>query len=299
MDLFHAFVDLGLDAGSLMDGLSPLVWVKLVSLRQGGLIDPVSADGFAEYVESGLVVFGDHVGVVGFSSSGHWRVDTPAVGWVVYEEEGDVDGAALDGGGCMGQARSRVHERDRRSGQPRHLHSVDETASDAGRGAAVDTARRRAPRLGDAGVDCWCTSEGGAGAARALLDLDHDGPLQPRDRGDGPRRGRGCRRAHRTVVRLRNEQRTPFLPGLDPPPGHLESGEIVDYQDRITTEPGKRGGKPIIRGLRMTVYDVLDYLASGMSEEEILSDFPELEQEDIRACLAFAADRERKLVSGA
>jgi uncharacterized protein (DUF433 family) len=82
-------------------------------------------------------------------------------------------------------------------------------------------------------------------------------------------------------------------------PGHLESCEIVNYQDRITTEPGKRGGKPIIRGLRITVYDVLDYLASGMSEEEILSDFPELEQEDIRACLAFAADRERKLVSGA
>ena len=73
----------------------------------------------------------------------------------------------------------------------------------------------------------------------------------------------------------------------------------MNYQDRITTEPGKRGGKPIIRGLRITVYDVLDYLASGMSEEEILGDFPELEQEDIRACLAFAADRERKLVSGA
>jgi uncharacterized protein (DUF433 family) len=74
---------------------------------------------------------------------------------------------------------------------------------------------------------------------------------------------------------------------------------MVHYQDRITTEPEKRGGKPIIRGLRITVYDVLDYLASGMSEEEILRDFPELEQEDIRACLAFAADRERKLVSGA
>lgn len=82
-------------------------------------------------------------------------------------------------------------------------------------------------------------------------------------------------------------------------PGRLELGENVNYQNRITTEPGKRGGKPIIRGLRITVYDVLDYLASGMSEEEILSDFPELEQEDIRACLAFAADRERKLVSGA
>ena len=71
----------------------------------------------------------------------------------------------------------------------------------------------------------------------------------------------------------------------------------MDYKDRITIEPGKRGGKPCIRGLRITVYDVLDYLASGMSEEEILKDFPDLNSEDIRACLAFAADRERKLVS--
>ncbi len=69
---------------------------------------------------------------------------------------------------------------------------------------------------------------------------------------------------------------------------------MVDYRDRITIEPGKRGGKPCIRGLRITVYDVLDYLASGMTEEEILSDFPDLEPEDIRAVLAFAADRERK-----
>jgi len=73
----------------------------------------------------------------------------------------------------------------------------------------------------------------------------------------------------------------------------------VDYRDRITIEPGKRAGKPCIRGLRITVYDVLDYLASGMSEEQILEDFPELTKEDIRACLAFAADRERKLVSAA
>ena len=72
----------------------------------------------------------------------------------------------------------------------------------------------------------------------------------------------------------------------------------MDYRDRISIEPGKRGGKPVIRGLRITVYDVLDYAASGMTEEEILSDFPELEAEDLRACLAFAADRERRLVSG-
>lgn len=62
---------------------------------------------------------------------------------------------------------------------------------------------------------------------------------------------------------------------------------------RITLEPGKRGGKPCIRGLRITVYDVLSYLAAGMSEGQILADFPSLVQEDIRACLAYAADRER------
>ena len=71
----------------------------------------------------------------------------------------------------------------------------------------------------------------------------------------------------------------------------------MDYRKLITIEPGKRGGKPCIRGLRITVYDVLEYLASGMSADEILRDFPDLTSEDIRACLAFAADRERKFVS--
>jgi len=71
----------------------------------------------------------------------------------------------------------------------------------------------------------------------------------------------------------------------------------MNYQDRITIEPGKRGGKPCIRGMRITVSDVLEYLASGMSENEILADFPDLEREDIKACLAFAADRERKLMT--
>jgi uncharacterized protein (DUF433 family) len=75
-----------------------------------------------------------------------------------------------------------------------------------------------------------------------------------------------------------------------------EVGVVMNYQDRISIEPGKRGGKPCIRGMRITVYDVLAYLASGMTEREILDDFPDLTQEDIRACLAFAADRERKLV---
>ena len=68
-----------------------------------------------------------------------------------------------------------------------------------------------------------------------------------------------------------------------------------DFHERITIEPGKRGGKPCIRGLRITVYDILEYLASGMSIEQILGDFPDLEREDILASLAFAADRERKL----
>ncbi len=69
----------------------------------------------------------------------------------------------------------------------------------------------------------------------------------------------------------------------------------MDYRDIITIEPGKRSGQPCIRGLRMTVQDILEYLAAGMSEDEILDDFPDLTREDIRACLAFAADCERRL----
>ena len=80
--------------------------------------------------------------------------------------------------------------------------------------------------------------------------------------------------------------------GLLPPyPGGM------GYRRFITMEPGKRGGKPCVRGLRITVYDVLDYLASGMTEAQILADFPDLTADDIRACLAFAADRERRLAS--
>jgi len=70
----------------------------------------------------------------------------------------------------------------------------------------------------------------------------------------------------------------------------------MEYGHIITIEPGKRGGKPCIRGLRITVSDVLDYLAGGMSEQDILRDFPDLTADDIRACLAFAADRERRLI---
>jgi len=72
----------------------------------------------------------------------------------------------------------------------------------------------------------------------------------------------------------------------------------MDYRKIITMEDGKIGGKPCIRGLRITVSDVLDCMASGMSHEDILRDFPDLTEDDLRACLTFAADRERRLVSG-
>lgn len=71
----------------------------------------------------------------------------------------------------------------------------------------------------------------------------------------------------------------------------------MDYREIITINPKKRSGKPCIRNLRMTVYDVLEYLAGGMSESEILEDFPDLTANDIRACLAFAADWDRKIAA--
>ncbi len=71
----------------------------------------------------------------------------------------------------------------------------------------------------------------------------------------------------------------------------------MNYQSFITIEPGKRGGHPCVRGMRITVADVLAWLASGMSHEEIIADYPELTQDDIRACLAFAADRERRMLT--
>jgi uncharacterized protein (DUF433 family) len=71
----------------------------------------------------------------------------------------------------------------------------------------------------------------------------------------------------------------------------------MNYQHVITIEPGKRGGRPCVRGLRIAVADVLGWLAAGMSHEEILADYPELTEEDIRACLAYAADRERRIVT--
>ncbi|MGD9630774.1 MAG: DUF433 domain-containing protein [Pyrinomonadaceae bacterium] len=70
----------------------------------------------------------------------------------------------------------------------------------------------------------------------------------------------------------------------------------MSYHDYITIEPNKRGGKPCIRGLRITVYEVLEYLASEMAEEEILADFPDLTKDDLKVAIAFAADRERRLM---
>ena len=71
----------------------------------------------------------------------------------------------------------------------------------------------------------------------------------------------------------------------------------MGYKSVITIEPGKRGGKPCIRGMRITVYDILEHLASGMSQDEILGDFPYLTKEDILACLGFAAQRERLMIA--
>jgi uncharacterized protein (DUF433 family) len=71
----------------------------------------------------------------------------------------------------------------------------------------------------------------------------------------------------------------------------------MNYRDYITMDPNKRGGKPCVRGLRITVYEVLEYLASDMTEAQILEDFPDLTREDLKACIAFAADRERRLIT--
>jgi uncharacterized protein (DUF433 family) len=73
----------------------------------------------------------------------------------------------------------------------------------------------------------------------------------------------------------------------------------MNYQDIITIEPGKRGGRPCVRGTRIAAGDVLGWLAAGMSHEQILGDYPELTEDDIRACLAYAADRERRLLTTA
>ncbi|MCC7181443.1 MAG: DUF433 domain-containing protein [Acidobacteria bacterium] len=71
----------------------------------------------------------------------------------------------------------------------------------------------------------------------------------------------------------------------------------MDWHARITVNPAVRSGKPCVKGTRITVYDVLEYLAGGMTEDQILADFPDLQRDDIRACLAFAAARERRLAN--
>ena len=80
-------------------------------------------------------------------------------------------------------------------------------------------------------------------------------------------------------------------------PGPALYFATMDLKERITIDAGRRSGKPCIRDTRITVTDVLEYLASGMTEEAILKDFPQLEKEDIKACLQFAAERERRLLS--
>ncbi len=87
---------------------------------------------------------------------------------------------------------------------------------------------------------------------------------------------------------------TPTL-GIHATPGIHDKLITMNLHERITIDPGKRGGRPCIRGLRISVYDILEYLASGQSTEEILEDFPELAPEDIQAALRFAANRERHL----
>ena len=96
-------------------------------------------------------------------------------------------------------------------------------------------------------------------------------------------------------------EKTRRLLGWTPPAG-FDAKSTTDMitgvnMNRITLEPGKRGGRPCIRGLRITVYDVLSMLSTNMTQQEILEDFPELEPEDILAALAFAADREHKVYS--
>jgi len=71
----------------------------------------------------------------------------------------------------------------------------------------------------------------------------------------------------------------------------------MNWQERISVNPGVRSGKPCVKGTRITVYDVLEYLAGGMTEDQILADFPDITRDDIRACLGFAAARERRLAN--
>jgi uncharacterized protein (DUF433 family) len=95
------------------------------------------------------------------------------------------------------------------------------------------------------------------------------------------------------MARNKGNRRVRSLPSRNPRPIVY----AMDYRERITIDLEIRFGKPCVRGTRITVGDVLSYLASGMSENEILADFPQLTSQDIRACLAYAAERERRIVS--
>ena len=96
---------------------------------------------------------------------------------------------------------------------------------------------------------------------------------------------------------MRKVQTPCVVPGLRALPARRIWLKVwaMKYEDIITIEPGKRGGKPCVRGLRITVYEVLNMLANGMSHTELLEEFPDLTERDILACLAYAADRERKV----
>ena len=185
---------------------------------------------------------------------------------------------------------------------------------------------RYTERLAEAGIEPSVGSRGDS-YDNALAEIDHravqDGghstsevrgvasrtSSSPRSSGSGgsttiassspsassPRRVRGGDYLSTPEAQPRSPRRHSTQTVSDKPGAVQLSG--ISYADRITIEPGKRSGKPCIRGLRITVSDVLDYLASGMTEDEILEAFPDLEREDIRAALAFAADRERKLMS--
>ena len=82
-------------------------------------------------------------------------------------------------------------------------------------------------------------------------------------------------------------------------PRYLRHEAAMDWKERIVLDPAIRSGKPCVRGTRITVYDVLEYLAGGMGEDAILADFPDLTRDDVRACLSFAAARERRLATSA
>lgn len=123
--------------------------------------------------------------------------------------------------------------------------------------------------------------------------------------GDGQRQGRVTRRPGATkliTVGAAPVLARPARVGYDARAcagGDFSKGRAMNYRDVITIEPGKRGGRPTVRGMRIAVSDVLGWLAAGMTHEQIIADHPELTEADIRACLAYAADRERRFVTAA